>query len=218
MTPETQRRAFDPFFTTKFVGRGMGLAVVHQIVHQLGGAIHVVSSVAQGTSVFVLLPWTREATRPNGDATVVEPAREVQAQIGSTVLVVEDEPVLVSAISTMLRRKGFSVMQATNGTAALELMRDDKNHFDTMLLDVTLPGVSSREVFEQAERLRPELVVILTSAYSQESVEVSFEGLRVPHFIRKPFPIEDLVTLLQQTRSTRSSPTYAGPNQRRHSV
>lgn len=208
MTLETQRRAFDPFFTTKFAGRGMGLAVVQQIVHQLGGAIHLISSVAQGTSVFVLLPLACENTRPNGGDRVVAPVREAQAQIGSTVLIVEDEPALLTATSRMLRRKGFSVIQATNGTTALELLRDGTNHIDTMLLDVTLPGVSSREVFEQAGWLRPDLVTILTSAYSHETVEASFAGLRVPQFIRKPFPNEDLVNLLQQTR----------PAERRHSA
>jgi PAS domain S-box-containing protein len=218
MTPETQRRAFDPFFTTKFSGRGMGLAVVHQIVHQLGGAIHVVSSVAQGTRVLVLLPWASETIRPNGDDTAAEPVCPVHAQIGSTVLVVEDEPVLLAAISKMLLRKGFSVMQATNGTVALELMQDDKNHIDSMLLDLTLPGIPSRDLFERAGRLRPDLVVILTSAYSQESVGVSFAGLSVPHFIRKPFRIEDLVDLLQRTRPAPSDPAHAGPNQRHHSV
>jgi PAS domain S-box-containing protein len=218
MTAETQRRAFDPFFTTKFTGRGMGLAVVQQIVHQLGGTIHLISSVAQGTSVLVLLPRACETIRQNGGDTVVEPVREEQAQIQSTVMVVEDEPVLLTAISKMLRRKGFSVIQATDGTTALELLRDENNHIDTMLLDVTLPGVSSREVFEQAERLRPDLVMILTSAYSHESVEASFAGLRVPHFIRKPFPNEDLVNLLQQTRPARCAPAHAEPNERRHSA
>jgi PAS domain S-box-containing protein len=203
MTLETQRRAFDPFFTTKFAGRGMGLAVVQQIVHQLGGAIHLISSVAQGTSVFVLLPRACENPRPNGGDRVVEPVREVQAQIRSTVLIVDDEPTLLTATSKMLRRKGFTVIQATNGTAALELLRDGTNDIDTMLLDVTLPGVSSREVFEQAGRLRPDLATILTSAYSHESVEVSFAGLTVPPFIRKPFTIEDLTNLLQQARPAR---------------
>jgi PAS domain S-box-containing protein len=218
MTSETQRRAFDPFFTTKIAGRGMGLAVVQQIVHQLGGGIHVVSSAAQGTSVLILLPCVRETTCPNSGDTVLEPVREVRPQMGSTVLVVEDEPALLLATSMMLGRKGFLVLQANNGDAALELVLDDKNHIDAMLLDVTLPGVSSREVFEEAGRLRPDLVVILTSAYSWESIGASFSGLSVAHFIRKPFPIEDLLNLLQLTLSARSLPSQVGPNERRHSV
>jgi PAS domain S-box-containing protein len=213
MTYETQRRAFEPFFTTKFAGRGMGLAVVQQIVHQLGGAIHVVSSAGQGTSIQMLLPCARETARPNGGDTKLEPVGEAPPQIGSTVLVVEDEALLQSAISKMLRRKGFVVVQATNGNAALEMVREAASQIDAMLLDVTLPGVSSREVFEEAGRLRPDLIVILTSAYSRENIESSFAGLRVEHFIRKPFPIENLVSLLQSTLSVRSFPSPVGPNE-----
>ena len=68
---------------------------------------------------------------------------------------------------------------------------------DVMLLDVTLPGVSSREVFEEARRLRPNLKVIVTSAYSRKTVEASFAGLRIERFIRKPFQFADLMGLLQ---------------------
>ena len=78
-----------------------------------------------------------------------------------------------------------------------------------MLLDVTLPGVSSREVFEEAQRLRPDLVAILTSAYSQESVKSSFTGLTVEHFIRKPFNLDDLVSLLKDALADRSSTVRA---------
>jgi two-component system, cell cycle sensor histidine kinase and response regulator CckA len=212
MTHETQRRAFDPFFTTKFEGRGMGLAVVQQIVHHLGGGIHVVSSANQGTSVAVLLPCVRETIRPNSSEKAFGRVSEVAPQIGSTVLVVEDEPVLLSATSKLLGRKGFVVLQATNGNAALELVRNGKQNIDAMLLDVTLPGVSSREVFEEAGRLRPDLIVILTSAYSRANIEVSFAGLRVAHFIRKPFPIEELIKLLQLTMSGPSVRSQVGPN------
>jgi PAS domain S-box-containing protein len=218
MTQETLRRAFDPFFTTKFAGRGMGLAVVQQIVRQLGGAIHVVSSAAQGTTVLILLPCARETAYPDGSETIREPGRELQPQIGSTVLVVEDEPTLLMAISKMLRRRGLLVVQATNGTAALELVRDGKRRMDAMLLDVTLPGVPSREVFEEAGRLRPGLVAILMSAHSRESVDASFAGLRVAHFIRKPFRMGDLLNLLQDTLSTRALPLQIGPPEGRRSA
>jgi PAS domain S-box-containing protein len=209
MSQETQRRAFDPFFTTKFAGRGMGLAVVQQIVHQLGGGIHVVSSPSQGTRVLILLPSAGETTQSQRDDAARQPASEAQPQIGSTVLVVEDESVLLSAVSQMLRHKGFTVLETTNGTAALEMVRGDRIHIDAMLLDVTLPGASTREVLVEAGRLRPDLVVILTSAYSRERIEVSFAGLRVSHFIRKPFPLEDLVNVLQETLSLRGHPNPA---------
>jgi len=70
-----------------------------------------------------------------------------------------------------------------------------------MLLDVTLPGVSSREVFEQTRHLRPNLKVILTSAYGREAVDASLPGLRVERFIRKPFQFVDLLGLIQDALS-----------------
>ena len=89
------------------------------------------------------------------------------------------------------------MIQASDGSSALELIRTRQGRIDAMLLDVTLPGASSREVLEEAERLRPDLVTILTSAYSHESIRGKFTGLRAEHFIRKPFRLEDLVSLLQ---------------------
>jgi nitrogen-specific signal transduction histidine kinase/ActR/RegA family two-component response regulator len=207
MTQEMQRKAFDPFFTTKFAGRGLGLAVVQRIVSHLGGAIHVVSSVGRGTSVRILLPCVAERARANDSRDSASTrTRELQRERGCAILVVEDEPALLAAVSKMLQRRGFSVIQANDGTSALELIRGHKDRIDAMLLDVTLPGVSSREVFEEAERLRPDLVAILTSAYSQERVTASFGGLTVDYFIRKPFYIGDLVSLLQETLSVPSSP------------
>jgi CheY-like chemotaxis protein len=207
MTPETQRRVFDPFFTTKFAGRGMGLAVVQQIVRRHGGAIHVVSSAGQGTSVQVVLPCTTETGGVSGEArNAGGRAPELQPRTEGRILIVEDEPALRGAVSKMLRRKGFSVIEASDGSTALELIRTHQDHIDAMLLDYTLPGVSSRGVLEEAGRLRPGLVAILTSAHSQESVTASFAGLTVEHFIRKPFRIDQLVSLLRDALSASSFP------------
>ena len=109
----------------------------------------------------------------------------------------EDEPALLRAVSKLLQRRGFSVIQASDGSSALELIRTHPGRIVAMLLDVTLPGASSREVLEEAERLRPDLVAILTSAHSQEGIRGNFTGLRAEHFIRKPFRLEDFVSLLQ---------------------
>ncbi len=207
MTPETQRKAFDPFFTTKFAGRGMGLAVVQRMVGGLGGAVHVVSSVGHGSSVQIVLPCAADMSWVNDSEEAVRTLpREWHGQAGRTILVVEDEPALLFAVSKVLQRKGLSVIQASDGSSALEWLCEHEDRIDAMLLDVTLPGVSSREVFEAAERLRPDLAVILTSAYGQDVVDASFAGLTVEHFIRKPFHADDLMSLLEEARVARASP------------
>jgi DNA-binding NtrC family response regulator len=83
----------------------------------------------------------------------------------------------------------------------MELLRAHKDSLDLVLLDVTLPGVSSRQIFKEAARIRPELKVILTSAYGKEAVAASFSDLRILCFIRKPFQLAELVDLLQEALS-----------------
>ena len=113
----------------------------------------------------------------------------------------DDEGVLRLAVSRVLQKKGFCVIEAVDGSSALELVRAHKDEIDVILLDVTLPGVSSRDVFEEARHMRPDLKVILTSAYSQETVNASFAGLSIEGFIRKPFQMVDLIGLLEQALS-----------------
>jgi CheY-like chemotaxis protein len=103
---------------------------------------------------------------------------------------------------TALGTSGFEVTEAGGGSAALEAVRATKNRIDVMLLDVTLPGLSSRVVMEEARLVRPKLKVILTSAYSRETVDASFAGLRIERFLRKPFQFLDLIGLLQEALST----------------
>jgi two-component system cell cycle sensor histidine kinase/response regulator CckA len=200
MTEEVQAKVFDPFFSTKFAGRGLGLAVVQGIVRDHGGAIHLVSAPGQGTKFEILLPSAGERAQSTRNAIVEASGKDHLPRVG-TILLVEDESVLRVAVSKMLRKNGFGVIEAGDGSCALDLVRGYKDEIDLMLLDITLPGVSSREVLEQAHHLRPNLKVILTSAYGREAVDASFAGLRVEHFIRKPFQFVDLMGLLRDALS-----------------
>jgi two-component system cell cycle sensor histidine kinase/response regulator CckA len=195
MTEAVKAKIFDPFFSTKFAGRGLGLGVVQGIVRGHGGTIDLMSSPGEGATFQVFLPCTPQRVAKVHRAISSSGVGQSKARTG-TILVVEDEETLRLAISKALRKSGFSVMEASDGCGAMDLLRAQKDEIDVVLLDVTLPGIASREVFEETQRMRPDLRVIVTSAYSKETVDAFFAGLAIEHFIRKPFQLGDIVRLL----------------------
>ncbi|HXK04170.1 MAG TPA: PAS domain-containing protein [Verrucomicrobiae bacterium] len=201
MSPETQARVYDPFFTTKPLGHGLGLAVVSGIVRGLGGAIQLVSEPEKGTTFHVFLPVAegRASTESGPDSHAASTGQTRAA----TALIVEDENTLLTASAKMLRRSGFSVLEAADGTEAVAVIRGD-SPIDVLLLDVTLPGTPSRDVLAEARRLRPAMRVIVTSAYGPEVAAASLHT-EVERFIRKPYSLHDLVGLIRQTLSSTSS-------------
>jgi PAS domain S-box-containing protein len=195
ISAETQARVFEPFFSTKSTGRGIGLAVVDGIVRNLGGVIHVESELGKGTTIRISLP-PDETDSKAVDSGGFETGEEPQQSRGSTVLVVEDEAPLRQAVSKMLGKKGARVIEAADGGTALDAIRTQQTRIDVVVLDITIPGASSREVFEEAIRLRPELRVIVTSAYSEDVAVASLQH-HFQHFLRKPYRLSDLLGLIQ---------------------
>jgi CheY-like chemotaxis protein len=198
MTEEQKARIFEPFFTTKFAGRGLGLAVVQGIVRAHGGTVNLISAPGQGTRFQILLPCTDKPVEPVRAMSVTATGEPISSAAG-TVLLVEDEDTLRRSVSNMLRKRGFSVVEAGDGCAAVDLFRSHQDHIDVILLDITIPGSSSREVMAEARRIRPDIKVILTSAYSRAMVMPSLGAPRISAFIRKPFPLAELVELLRNT-------------------
>ena len=115
----------------------------------------------------------------------------------AAVLLVEDEDTLRQAIAKLLRKVGFDVFEAGNGTAAIDLLHAHGTEIDGILLDMTIPGHSSADVLAEAAMIRPALKVLLTSAYAKEMVTEGLASPLVRGFIRKPF---QLTSLLQQLR------------------
>ena len=115
----------------------------------------------------------------------------------TAVLVVEDEETLRQAVVGILRKERFTVLEAADGGAAIEIMRAEANPLDLVLLDMNIPGASSYDVLAEIEKVRANVSVILTSAYSQEMLP-SLNAPQICGFIRKPYTVEDLVQILRK--------------------
>ncbi len=181
----TQVNMFEPFFTTKAVGKGtgLGLATVHGIVAQSGGHIAVESTVGQGTTFRVYLPLVLEPVHQEQTAA----RSHVLPQGTETVLVVEDEAAVRALEITILQRCGYRVLEAANGSDALQLAEQEPGPIHLLLSDVVMPHMGGRELAEKLAVVRPACRVLFLSGYIDDTV--IHHGVQVAEyaFLQKPF-------------------------------
>ncbi len=193
---EVQDKIFEPFFTTKGVGKGtgLGLAVVHGVVQQSGGAITVDSTEGVGTTFKILFPAADAAINES-----ISTESHVSLQGRETVLVVEDEEAVRTLVRFTLEGQGYTVLTASTGMDALDLLRMHPGQVDLLVTDMIMPGISGRELAEEARKASHDLRVIYMSGYTDDAL--SRYGLQgsSDQFIQKPFTPLGLVRKVRST-------------------
>jgi two-component system, cell cycle sensor histidine kinase and response regulator CckA len=180
MPPEVRARAFEPFFTTKELGKGtgLGLATSYGIVQQHGGAIEIESEPGQGTAIIIHLPRVSQLSARQGSAGGAAP----NPGGAETILLVEDSDAVRSMAGRILRDHGYTVLEARDGDAALDLIRSQSDQIDMVVSDIVMPGYSGPILVEEIRTIRPGIRVLFISGYNSQSA--SIEGHA---FLHKPF-------------------------------
>lgn len=203
MEPETLRRIFEPFYTTKFSGRGLGLASSLGIVRAHGGVIDLESEPGRGTRVRVLIPACRAEVARG------EPVRRTELE-SRRILVVDDDEAVLEIATEFLTREGCIAVPAEGGQCALELFASDATGFDAAVIDLAMPGLDGRALFQKLRVIQPELPVVLATGYNLDRVAEGLAEESHVGFLRKPYAVEDLVSALASVIS--SKPEDARPH------
>jgi PAS domain S-box-containing protein len=202
MDATTQARIFEPFFTTKPEGTGLGLAMVHGIVHQHQGLVHVESRPGHGTTVRVCLPRARGAPEPTAGAarggSEARGGREV-------VLVAEDEAALGRLLESALKDLGYEVILAPDGEEAARAFESRRGAIALAILDVVMPRLGGVQAYERMRTLEPSLKVVFMTGHAPDHAQVGDVVARGGHaLLAKPFALEDLGRLVRATLDGRA--------------
>ena len=192
MDDETKSRIFEPFFTTKFHGRGLGMAAVYGIIKNHDGAISVDSVIGKGTIIRLYLPAVE---------TRIEETRHLQSGFvkgTGTILVIEDDEMVMDVSRAMLGKLGYHVLAASTGEEAVSIAETFDGDIDFAILDAALPDMGGAEVYSNLIGTRQNLKVIICSGYPIDgpAQEILYAGAQ--DFIQKPFSIEALSNKLKK--------------------
>jgi two-component system cell cycle sensor histidine kinase/response regulator CckA len=199
MDKKTMERIFDPFFTTKGMGRGtgLGLSSVYGIIKAHSGYIDVESKKGHGTTFSIYLPASEKKV-------IVERQKRAELLMGTgTVLLVDDEAMILDVEAEMLRTLGYKVLLARSGKEAIELYKANKDEVDMVILDMVIPDMGGGETYDKIKEINSNVKVLLSSGYSLSGHPREILERGCDAFIQKPFDIKGLSQKISEILDTR---------------
>jgi len=203
MSAEVRDRMFEPFFTTKDEGRGtgLGLSMVQAIVRQSGGHIHIESAPNQGTTFKVYFP--RQADLSAAPMPAVPSYSSTIVKGEGVILLAEDDRSVRRLVVSELTRRGFTVLEAEDGAAALEMFRKEKDRVDILVTDVVMPRMNGADLAKAAERIRPGLKILFISGHP-ERAGAGLDPTGVTNLLMKPFTADTLAARIKESLAGRT--------------
>lgn len=187
--PEIINRVFEPFFTTKKGHRGLGLTWVYGIVTNHGGNVVITSEVNLGTSVRIYLPATKKIVKD------VQTSSE-DLYGNNTILIVDDEELILSMADTVLSEYGYTVLTASSGSHAIEILKKHKDNIDLIVTDLVMPQMSGRELVEEVLKICPKIKILYTSGFVRPTSKEE------ENYLQKPFTSQELLLKVKEVISS----------------
>ena len=193
---ETQDRIFEPFFTTKEMGRGtgLGLASVYGIIKSHGGYINVYSEEKRGTVFTIYLPASEKAVSAEEAESLVAPI----VRGSGTILLIDDEKMILDVGIELLEELGYTVVSAMSGQEAIDIFEKDRDQIDLIIMDMIMPGMGGGETFDRLRDIDPNIKVLLSSGYSINGQATDILRRGCDGFIQKPFNMNQLAEKVQK--------------------
>jgi two-component system, cell cycle sensor histidine kinase and response regulator CckA len=196
-------RIFDPFFTTKKMGKGtgLGLAVVYGVLQSHHGYVDVESERELGTTFRLYFP----IPLLNEQVITVQPIHESIVVGGTeTILLVEDEELLIESVCQLLKSKGYKVYTAMDGIEAVKLYDQHKQEIDLVITDVGLPGITGKDEFKILQEMNPGVKVVLASGFFEPEMKLELLKAGAKGFIQKPYIPDDILRIIREALDTKS--------------